>query len=233
MCENWKEIWTLNSFAGLLSDAIAFDIDAKQRAGKKFPLENRLARSSIICAVFSLECAANACIERLQYPSIVVDQLDRVGILDKYDILYTSRFSKSIDRGSKPFQFLRELFCLRNRYVHPKLDKIQMTISQEESGDLFYKKPEDKTAITPIMKIPCDFFTWTGVHSRVVVIETLSFLNHFFVELCGLNPEQCSNLLAVHTKGPSQSATFIATHDREIFEKVKDEYNIEIKFLVF
>lgn len=233
MGDNWKETWTLNSFAGLLSDAIAYDIEAKQHAGKDFRLENRLARSSIMCSAFSLECAANVCVERLQYPSIVVEQLDRVGVLDKYDILYVSRFGKNIDRGSKPFQFLRELFHLRNRYVHPKLEKIQMTITQEESGDRFYTKPEDRTKSTPIMKIPGDFFTWTGVHSRVVVVETISFLNHFFVELCGLSPEECSNLLAVHTQRQNQSATFLATHERKTFEKVKDEYKLEIKFLVY
>jgi len=231
MCENWKETWTLNSFADLLSDAIAFDIEAKQHAGKDFPLENRLARSSIMCSAFSLECAANACVERIQYPRIVLKHLDRVRVIEKYDILYTYRFGKSIDHGSKPFQFLRELFRLRNEYVHPKLDKIQMKITQNESSNLFYTKPEDKT--TPIMKIPYDFFTWIGEHSKIVVIETLCFLNHFFVELCGLNPEQCSNLLAVHTQRPNQSATFLAKHAREIFDKVKDEYNIEINFLVF
>jgi len=233
MCDNWKETWTLNSFAGLLSDAVAFDIDAKKYADSDFPLENRLARSSVMCSAFSLECAANACIERVQYPRIVVDQLDHMQVLDKYETLYTCRFSKSIDRGSKPFQFLRELFRLRNRYVHPKLEKIQMTISQDESGDRYYKKPDNKTSTTPIMKIPCDYFAWIGVHSRIVVTETLGFLNHFFVELCGLSPEQCSDLLAVHTQGPNQNATYLARHDRKIFEKVKDEYNIEIKFLVF
>ncbi len=233
MCDNWKETWTLNSFAGLLSDAVAFDIDAKKHADSDFPLENRLARSSIMCAAFSLECAANACIERLPFPRIVVDQLDRVGVLEKYGILYTYRFNSDIDRGSSHFQFLKELFRLRNRYVHPKLEKVQMTITQDKSGDRYYTKPDNDTSTIPIMKIPCDFFAWVGVHSRVVVTETIRFLNHFFVTLCGLSPEQCSNLLAVHTQAPSHNATYLGRHERKIFEKVKDEYNMEIQFLVF
>ena len=75
MCDTWNEIWTFNSFAGLLSDAIAFDIQAQDENTQDFPSINRYSKASFINAAFSIEAAANNCIARLHYPDIVFDQI--------------------------------------------------------------------------------------------------------------------------------------------------------------
>lgn len=233
MCDTWKETWTFNAFASLLSDAIAFDIQAQNGNSQDFTTVNRYAKASFINAAFSIESAANACIARLQYPEIAIDQIDRATVIDKFDILYQVNSEKKVDRGSKPFQCVREIIGLRNGYVHPKLDKVQLNISQAEDRDRTYERPEEHTKETRFLKIPRKFDIWTGKESRVVVKETISFLNHFFIELCFLTPKKCSDLLAIYTKGPNHTATFLAKHERELFENVQEEYEMEIKFLVF
>lgn len=233
MSETWKETWTFNAFASLLSDAIAFDIQAQNGEFQDFPIVNRYTKASFINAAFSIESAANACIARLQYPEIAIDQIDRATVIDKFDILYQVSSGKKVDRGSKPFQCVREIIGLRNGYVHPKLDKVQLNISQTEDKDRTYERPEEHTKETQFLKIPRKFDIWTGKESRVVVKETISSLNHLFIELSSLTPKKCSDFLAIYTKGPNHTATFLAKHERELFEKAQEEYKMEINFLVF
>jgi len=233
MCDTWKETWTFNAFASLLSDAIAFDIQAQNVDSQDFTTVNRYAKASFINAAFSIESAANACIARLPYPKIAIDQIDRATVIDKFDILYQVNSRKKVDRGCKPFQCVNEIIALRNGYVHPKLDKVQLNINQAEDKDRTYERPEEHTKKTRFLKIPKKLDIWAGKESRVVVKETISFLNHFFIELCCLAPEKCSDLLAIYTKGPNHTATFLARHERELFEKAQGEYKMEIKFLVF
>lgn len=233
MSDTWKETWTFNAFPSLLSDAIVFDIQAQNGESQDFPKVNRYAKASFINAAFSIESAANSCIARLQYPETAIDQIDSATVIDKFDILYQANSAKKVDRGSKPFQCVREIINLRNCYVHPKLDKLQLTISQSEDNDRTYERPEQHTKETQFLKIPRKFDIWTGKESRVVVKETIGFLNHFFAELCGLGPEACSNLLAVHARGPRNTSTFLAVHERILLEMAQEEYGIAIKFLVF
>jgi len=233
MSKTWKETWTFNTFASLLSDAIAFDMQAQNDASQDFPTVNRCAKASFINAAFSIESAANGCIAHLQYPDIAIDQIDKAKVIDKFDILYQVQSGKNIDRGSEPFQCINEIISLRNRYVHPKLDKVQLNISQSEDKGRTYERPEKDTKKTQFLQIPRKFDTWTGNECRIVVEKTISFLNHFFVDLCSLTPKKCSDLLAIYTKGPNHTATYLAKHERELFEKAQEEYKMEIKFLVF
>jgi len=223
----------MNSFANLLTDAIAFDIQAQAKEVLDFPTINRYSKASLTCAVLSIESGANSCIARMTYPELVIQQLDKLSVIDKYDVLYTARFGKKIDRGSKPFQVVRELFQLRNRYVHPKLEKIKTKIAISQKDERTYEKEPEHKKNTPILKVPYDFATWTGDHSRKVVRETVIFFNHFFSELCGLSAKECSDLLALFVKGPANTSTFLAVHEIDIIKKVKNEYGVEIKFLVY
>jgi hypothetical protein len=223
----------MNLFANLLTDAIAFDIQAREKDVLDFPTINRYSKASLINAVLSIESGANSCIARMTYPELVIEQLDKLSVIDKYDILYTARYRKKIDRGSKPFQVVRELFHLRNRYVHPKLQRIKTKIAIDERGVRTYEKASGHKKNTPILKIPYDFTTWTGEHSRKLVRETIVFFNHFFSELCGLSAKECSDLLLLFVKGPANTATFLAVHEIDILKKVKNEYGVEIRFLVY
>lgn len=233
MSQSWYETWTMNSFASLLTDAIAFDIQAQAKDVLDFPTINRYSKASVINSVLSIESGANSCIARMTYPELVIQQLDKLSVIDKYDVLYTARFGKKIDRGNKPFQVVRELLQLRNRYVHPKLERIKTKIAINEKGDKIYEKAPEHKKNTSILKVPYDFTTWTGEHSRKVVRETIIFFNHFFSELCGLGAKECTDLLSVFVKGPANTATFLAVHEIDILKKVKNKYGVEIRFLVY
>jgi len=223
----------MNSFASLLTDAIAFDIQAQAKDMLDFPTINRYSKASLTTAVLSIESGANSCIARMTYPELVIQQLDKLSVIDKYDVLYSARFGKKIDRGNKPLQVVRELFQLRNCYVHPKLQRIKTKIAINEKGERTYEKVSEHKKNTPILKASYDFATWTGEHSRKVVRETIIFFNHFFSELCGLSAKECSHLLSLFVKGPANTATFLAVHEIDILKKVKNEYGVEIRFLVY
>jgi hypothetical protein len=227
----WNETWTVNWFAGLLADAVKFDQQAQAVASLDFPTVNRFARVSVTSAVLAIEAAANSCMARMEYPTIVLKQLDKLSTIDKYDALYTSRFAKNIDRGSAPFQAVAELFGFRNRYVHPKLAKIDVRISIDEKGSKTYEKGADQQKKTSHLGIPFDFATWTGEHSRIAVKETILFFNHFFCDLCGLGKQECSALLSVFVKGAAGTATFLAVHEAAVLRDVEQTYGVEIKFL--
>lgn len=232
MAEEWNETWTMNPFSGLLSDAVVFDILANNNSGLDFPDRNRYAKASVTNAVLAIEAGANSCLARITYPEIVKEQLDKLPVIDKYDVLYTARFDKKIDRGCKSFQVIRELFRLRNRYVHPKLEKIKTKIKLNENGDKTYEPCEEHQTITPVLKIPFNFNVWTGEHSRIVVAETIKFFNYFFSELCKLSVKESSELLSVYVKGPENNATFLADHEIDTLKKSKELYGQDIMFLV-
>ncbi|MEJ0084493.1 MAG: hypothetical protein WDO72_02315 [Pseudomonadota bacterium] len=227
----WTETWTVNWFAALLADAVSFDQQAQAAAPVDFPTVNRFARAAITSAVLAVEAAANSCMARMEYPAIVVKQLDKLSTIDKYDALYASRFAKNIDRGSAPFQVVAELFGFRNRYVHPKLAKIAVRISIDDKGSKRYEKDAEQQKKATHLGIPFDFATWTGEHSRVAVKETILFFNHFFSDLCGLDKQECTALLSLFAKGAAGTANLLAVHETTILRGAEQTYGVEIKFL--
>jgi len=233
MDDSWVETWTMNPFAGLLTDAIVFDGFAHTTEIEDFPAVNRYAKAAVTNAVLAIEAGANSCLARMTYPEIVVKQLDKLPVVDKYDVLYVSMLGKKLDRGCRHFQAIKELFQLRNQYVHPKIKKVEMKIKSSGNGRKTYQKDMEYKKTSPVLKIPYDFSTWTGEHSRSVVKATISFLNYFFVELCGLNSEKSSELLSVFVKGPVNTATLLSASERDVLHRVKGHYGLEVKFLVF
>ena len=232
--ESWQEKWTMNSFPSLLTDAIAFDLQAQTKDFSDFPTMNRYSKASILNSIFAIEAAANSCIARMKYPKLIIEQLDKLSIVDKYDILYTaqSKSGKNINRGNTHFQIIKELFYFRNRYVHPKLieKETKVKINKNKNNTKIY---EQNPKLTQVLKIPYDFNTWTGEHSHIVVKKTINFFNYFFIDLCGFTKEKSSELLSVFAQGPVNTATFLAVHEVQILKKVKNDYGVDINFLNF
>lgn len=232
--ESWQEKWTMNSFASLLTDAIAFDLQAQTKDILDFPTINRYSKASILNSIFSIEAAANSCIARMEYPKLIIEQLEKLSIIDKYDILYTaqSKSRKSINKGITHFQIIKELFYFRNRYVHPKIieKETKVKINKNKNNTKIY---EQTPKLTQILKIPYDFNTWTGEHSHTVVKKTIIFFNYFFIDLCRLTKKQSSELLSVFVQGPVNTATVLAVHEVQILKKVKNTYGVEINFFNF
>jgi hypothetical protein len=108
-----------------------------------------------------------------------------------------------------------------------------MKIAITKKNEKTYEEVPEHCKNTPILKIPYNFNTWTGEHSRKVVKEAITFFNHFFTELCGLDAKECSKLLSVFVKGPVNPATLLAVHEIDILKKAQEEYGVEIKFLIF
>jgi hypothetical protein len=233
MEEAWQETWTMNPFSTLLSDAILFDRDASTYSETNFFQSNRCAKASFLNAVLSIECAANSCLARIKYPGLVIEYLDKATILDKYQILYSSSSGKDIDRGGKHFQVVKELFHLRNLYVHPKVQKITTNIKLNAAEQKTYEKAAEFQKNSQFLQLPFDFDTWSAKQSTTIVKAVLEFFNHFFLELCKLDAKACSELLSVFVKGPVNTATLLAMEHEEVLKTVKAIYGVEIQFLVF
>ena len=215
MQEGWEETWTITAFADMLTDAIMFDVDAYKFTDSDFSEENRYAKAAILNAILSVECAANCCVARMKYPPLVLDQIDKLSVINKYDLLYSARYNKKLDRGSKAIQSIQELFGLRNKYVHPKIQKVTNKMSVNEKGEKTYERSPEHTKYTQVLRLPHDFNTWTTENSRTVLKAILTFFNYFFSELCGLDSESSSKLLLVNAKGPQNTASFLAEHQVE------------------
>lgn len=222
----------MNPFFALLSDAIRFDRDAATYLDTDFFRSNRCAKAAFLNAVLSIECAANSCLARMKYPAQVLEYLDKASILDKYQILYSSCSGKDIDRGSNHFQAVKELFRLRNQYVHPKVQKVTTNITINRQGQRKYEKSAEAQKATQFLQLPFDFDSWSATHSFVVMKAVLNFFNHFFIELCNLDAKKCSELLSVFVQGPVNTATLLAIDHEDVLKKAKEIYGIEIKFLV-
>lgn len=222
----------MNPFSALLSDAIRFDRDALSYSETDFFQSNRCAKAAFLNAVLSIECAANSCLARMKYPAAVLEYLDKANILDKYQILYSSSSGNDIDRGGKYFQAVKELFQLRNLYVHPKVQKIATNISLNPQGQKTYEKSAESQKLSQFLKLPFDFDSWSATHSFVVIKAVLQFSNHFFIELCKLDAKKCSEFLYVFVQGPSNTASLLADNHEEVLKTSKAVYGIEIKFLV-
>ena len=231
MTNAWTETWTENWFPGLLADAVIFDGLAQAGCTPDFPSQNRYARVAVTSATLSIEAAANCCLYRIAYPQIALRQLDKLGTLDKYALLYSARFGKDIDRGSRPFQAAAELIMFRNRYVHPKVGKSEVTITVDEAGEKFYEKVQTSEPDSKVLGLPFDVSKWTGLNSRSAVGETINFLNHFFTELCALDTTECSRLLSLFVKGQGSTACFLAVHDAQALRGVEETYGVKLKFL--
>jgi hypothetical protein len=146
-----------------------------------------LARASIMASTFSLEAASNTLMSPIQAPGRLIELVDQGQVLDKYEfVLFGAQPTKVFDRGSKHAQAVKELFEIRNKYVHPRGQKRTITHRELGEGAITILKQDKPSNILGLPASPQD---WGSQNARRVLQATSDFLDHFVIDLCELEPD--------------------------------------------
>lgn len=153
-------------------------------------LTGSLSRASVVASLMLLEAAANTCVEGLGLERSISDEVDRLPIVSKFEVFLRIRFrGRSLDRGSRPAQILRELKRVRDSYAHPKPDKVIWERWRDEEGGAAIS---DRT---PVLDIAANPNHWQPIDAIAAMRGVHIFLSFFFRDLCRFRPSQVSSLL--------------------------------------
>jgi hypothetical protein len=83
-----------------------------------------LANSAIAFASMSLECAATSCLEFAKLPKRPLGKIDRLSVLDKFDLLHWMAVRMPLDRGLPLTQKMDDLVSARNELVHARMKRV-------------------------------------------------------------------------------------------------------------
>lgn len=183
-------------FIDRLADAIELS------RGRHDEEQGALIRSSIMTAVFALECAANCLLGHVfkHKSDGIYASLERASsTLDKFEISLLQMDTKGkFDRGATPCQKAKELIDRRNQFVHPKVRQIDMKPEfpdDPEIGVAFTPKSAPNQKVESVSGIPADASAWTLQDSRLAIKIVVEFLDWFFIDLCKQKPQQTMRIL--------------------------------------
>lgn len=172
----------------LLVDVAALLNAAKANASRWYG--RACARAAVANAALLLECAANSCLFSLDLPRKLVEELDRLPVISKFDYFLFARTQSHVDRSRHEVQLAGEVTRLRDHLVHPK----------PNPGYVVEEVPEVKVEYgrTKALSIPWDVRDWDHDVAHKVATAVLCFLRCFFLGWCGLTPGRVTGLLVAH-----------------------------------
>lgn len=147
-----------------------------------------LCRSSIMSTSLLFECAANCCIDTLDFKGDFAKDVDKLAFLSKFE-LFLSKIKPDckFDRGCKVVQGAQEIKGIRDSYVHPKVKKYR-----SEHPNIF---PLNEASETPFLKIPRQMKFWKKEHSIKVLKAANAFFNAYFLEWCAFDTNTVCGIL--------------------------------------
>ena len=162
-----------------------------------------------------LEAVANTLLESLEMESSVLEELDRLGVIAKYDIFLRTAFAnRKLNRGLQVVAALRDLKTLRDNFAHAKKVKVVwQSWSEDESTSTC-----EVTSVLGLPRSPC--FWWADT-SVAVMRAVHGFLAHYFGDLCRFKPTQVSYLLFSEDRRPSRKNGRVLYWDEETKDLVK------------
>jgi hypothetical protein len=184
------------NFTFLIEDSLSLLFLSE--ASKDYDDMQLFARSSAFFSILILEAAANCLIDTLCLEKQVFQDIDRMSIIAKYDFYLRVRgHQNGLMRGSKLVQGIQELKSLRDRIVHPKKSALVLRVIDEETEHMVgeYKK-------TPILKISDHYRAWDTSDAVAIARTVHSFLQDYFLNSCGMKPEQSCAILYSEKKIP-------------------------------
>ena len=156
-----------------------------QRQGES--LGGAHARSAITSAALLLECVSNSCLFSLTLPARLLEELDKLSPIAKFDYYLFSRSGKHVDRGCRETELAADVLKLRDHIVHPK-PKPGLIAGDGTHQYVDYGE-------TKSLAIPLDSREWTHEDGRKVAEAATGFLSSFFLTWCGQHKGQVTCLL--------------------------------------
>lgn len=212
-------------FNHLLEDTIFFLKESSADTTEGYsPKESALVRSSIYSSVLMLEAASNCCIATLGLSKKFFDDIDKLTVLSKFEY-FLQHVNKDIrmDRGSLPVQQAAELTSIRNSIVHPKPYKSEWVQGDEHTRLVDLGK-------TKVLELPKSLFLVKHEHGLIAFKAAMTFLNHFFLDLCGFNDSHNRSLLISDREYPLPKNVSLSFSYEWI--SVHDIWGVEVDFLI-
>lgn len=167
-----------------------------------------------------LEAISNTIINSLVINSELKKGIDRLSLLNKFDLLLLIRKGQKLDYGNHLVGSIKTLINLRNDHIHPK--------TRESKFDSLSKNFATNEINFTLKETPKDFDILD------ILKDTFKFLDAYFIDWCNCNEQEISEMLtesvlfANGNRGILQNKNLIS--DKNIIEK---GLQIKIKFLSF
>jgi hypothetical protein len=221
-------IWKESSFITLLKDSFLFLELSEQNLNNDI-ISKLYARTAILNMIFSLEAAANCCLDIHPCSKSLLNSIEKFSPIDKFEFLLTTRNpNKKIDRGSILIQSISELIQLRNQYVHPKPNRIETVFEPVEKNKFQFSSDDGKSNF---LKIPKSVSSWSYDDAVKALHTIIDFYNHFFIDLCLFEAKYMNSILFPQVIDGDKCSIMLEPDLVKLIDRVKLKCQIDIKFI--
>lgn len=186
-----------------------------------------LAKSALVFAAMSLECAATACLELTQIPKEPHSKVDRtLSVIDKFDMLHWFAVRAPLNRGQQVVQKVSDLVAARNELVHARVRRKPFGTTRKITVGEKIDVGHDKAAWNSL-RIPKDELSWNSDHAKLAITAVVEFLNYFFFEACKIDDKKIAQMLCTS----SGDVIMFTQWEREILSSAEHGFGLKLRFL--
>jgi hypothetical protein len=186
-----------------------------------------LAKSAIVFASMSLECAATSCLELTGIPKGPHGKIDRtLSVVDKFDMLHWLAVRTPLDRGRLTVQKIDDLVAARNMLVHPRVRREPIGACRHYAAGEGIDAGFDKTAWNAL-RIPKDERSWSGEHAENAIVAVVDFMNYFYFEACKIEQKRVVQMLCTS----SGDAIFLTPWESEAISAAEERFGFKLRFV--
>lgn len=186
-----------------------------------------LAKSALVFAAMSLECAATSCLELVRIPKDPHGRIDRaLSVIDKFDLLHWFSVRTPLDRGKHMVQRIDDLVSARNGLVHARVSREPFDASREWVVGEEVEVGSNK-AVWNALRIPKDERSWDGEHAKLVIAAVVEFLNYFFLDACKIEQKKVIQMLCTS----SGDVIFRTEWESQMLSDAAHRLGIRLRFL--
>lgn len=185
-----------------------------------------LAKSAIVFAAMSLECAATSCLELVKLPKGPHGKIERCGVLDKFDVLHWFATRVPLDRGRQVVQKIHDLIRVRNDLVHSRVRRLPFGKIREYVAEEGLEVDPD-VSTWAALGIPKDEREWNDEHTIAAIGATVDFLNYFFLEACKLEKSKVAQMLCTS----SGTVVFLTPWESQALSIAERQFGLKLHFL--
>lgn len=191
-------------------------------------LRSLLVKHSVLHCGLTIEAFANCLVYDVKLHKKLSEKIDRMPALDKLSLGLRLRFNRDPRLDRNEYEIIKEVFSLRDSYVHQKVKKTTVKISSSTDAQKVLHKSKKHTKK---LKVPLDSDSWQIKHAIAVVKKTVEFMNFFLFKECELSIDACDSvLLTTIEDGPSVHTLVLKNLD-DIRDVLKEKYSIKMEFI--
>ena len=182
-------------FLPAFADAIHF-CDLAHLAALTDPLMPRYVKASLLNSALSLEALANVLVENIREPPKELrKRLDRISVFEKFQFFaWLARPDVTLDFGSPCFQKARELIDIRDRSVHTRTSRHQLSPAETGPGQINFTEADK--SISKHLGIPHSLHLWQPSCAVIGLKVVDELADHLLLTCFGFQPEKTTSMLS-------------------------------------